>query len=308
MRALVALVLVLALVTPSVAARHRTLGRGEMAVWLDQAGSWEGTGVDAAGGFALHADLEALYGGKFVVIRVRETRADSAREELQVFHGGEAPKAFVYTPGTHRKLAASLDFDTPALAAGDESLRVTWTVTPEGLKGTREAAGPDGALTPVASWTLVRGGAALAESRTPVEYFEFMAGNLKGEGLVAIEPGQSATEHFTVRTTGTSLLNDTLCVLRERKEFDSGHFEEAIYFHYLAPNEIPVRHGFNSQGYVTEPSGIVPDIAQLRFFSEVPGGRLVTHVVGQCAGYKFVEELERPGQPAAWVSDHEVKK
>lgn len=305
MRALAALVLTLALIAPASAA---VLGRGEMAVWLDHAGAWGGTGVDAAGGFAMHADLETLFGGKFVVLRVTETRKDGVRESLQVFTGGEAPKAFVYTPGTHRRLTAVLDLDTPGLAAGDETLRVTWTATPQGLKGTREEAGPDGSLVPVSSWTLVRDSAPRATHRDPVEYFEFMHGDLKGEGLAALVPGEQASERYVVRQTGTALLGDLLAYVREVKTFDSGNFEETLAIHYMAPNEVPVRHVFTSLGYTLEQTGLVPDIAQLRFYTEVPGGRLVTHIVAQCGGYKVVEELERPGQPTAWVSDHELKK
>lgn len=306
MRVLAALVLVTGLVTPAFAV-HAAPGRGELAAWVAQAGTWDGTGTDAQGGFTLQASVEALFGGKFVVIRARETRAAASREQLQIFTGGDGASAYVYDAGvTFRKLPGYVEPGVTKLAAGDASLRITWAGTSTGLKGTREEASASGALVPVATWTLTRTNAAAAPVRDDVENFEYMDGELKGDGIAAITPGHTESLHYTLKQTGVASLSDTLVYTRETRTFDNGRVDENLQLHFVKDGN-PVRHLFTSRGEVVEYSGIFPDIAQMRFFTDVPGGKIVVHVVATCSGYKIVEELERPGQDTAWLGEFELK-
>lgn len=283
-------------------------GRGELAAWVSQSGTWEGLGTDAAGNFAMRADVDALYGGQFVMIRTRETRGDQVREQLQIFTGGEAPGAYLYEAGQpHRRLSGFVDAASAQLSAADATLRLTWAQAVDGLTGSREEASATGELIPGATWALKRAAAPSlkAARRGDVENFEYMDGELRGDGQAAVTPGQMASDHFQVSQTGVSMLGDTLVVSREVQAFDSGRKDEVLLLHFVEGTR-PLRHAFSSRGAVLAFSGTFTDIGQMKFRSDVPGGQLLVHVVATCGGYKIVSELIRPDQPAAWLGDMEL--
>ena len=321
MRFLAFAVLLACLVTPCSAAQRGAgaQARGALGSWAELSGAWDGTGTDAAGAYTMHANVETLFGGQYVLIQARETRGDKTHDNVTVFTGGEAPGAYIYGEGVpHIHLNGTVDAENGQVIANDAKLYISWGRGEGGtLTGYREEADADGNLNPVAKWELKRTSPTASPTSSPnsapsnhrgtVEYFEFMDGTLKGEGLQAKVPGQMAADHFVITQVNAGVLNDTLLLTRETKTFDGGRVDESLQIHQVQ-NGAPVRHDFTSRGNVLEYGGVFNDIAQMRLNIDVPAGKLQIAVVATCSGFKTVNDLTRPGRPPVWVGEMQIKK
>lgn len=279
--------------------------------WTDMAGTWEGTGTDAGGAFAMTAHVAPVFAGRFLTIHTTETRGgQTLREQLGIWATGDAGvRLFHYDASTqHQRLPGKPETNADTLSAGDNVYAMRWQRTPDGLSGDRHEFVKHGCgtLVETARWTLKRAeGSREALRRGDVENFEFFDGELKGDGESAVTPGQMAGAHFTAQEFGTAMLADKVVVSRQTLSYDAGGVKEALMVHGVQDNK-PFRHVFLERGAVDVLAGEFSDIGVMTFNGKTEIGDLKVTMVITCGGYKLESEWKRPDAPAVWVGTMEM--
>jgi hypothetical protein len=304
----IAFLLVLALSVPVHAA---PLGRGELATWAEMAGTWEGTGTDNGGAFAMTARIASVYEGRYLTIHTTESRGgQTLREQFGIWASGDAGiRLFHYDAATqHQRLPGKPGTSAETLAAGDNVYAMRWQKTPEGLSGARHEFVKHGCdtLQETARWTLKRAQVSRqALRRGDVENFEFFDGELKGDGESAVTPGQMIGAHFTAQEFGTAMLSDKIVVSRQKLTYDAGSVQEAVIVHGVQDGK-PFRHVFQERGAVDVFAGAFTDIGMMTFNGKTQIGDMTVTLVITCGGYKLESEWKRPDAPPVWVGTMEM--